>query len=72
MNDLGNLKKIIKKIIRKNIPYNIPSGGIIMWSGSINKIPSGWILCNGQNNTPDLQDKFIYLSIVCLNLLKER
>jgi len=30
-----------------------------MWSGSIYKIPSGWILCNGQNNTPNLQDKFI-------------
>lgn len=37
----------------------IPSGGIIMWSGAINAIPSGWALCNGQNNTPDLRDRFV-------------
>lgn len=36
-----------------------PSGGIILWSGSIASIPSGWVLCNGSNNTPDLRDKFI-------------
>ena len=38
---------------------SIPSGGIIMWSGSINNIPSGWLLCNGANSTPDLRDKFV-------------
>lgn len=37
----------------------IPVGGIIMWSGSIVSIPTGWVLCNGQNSTPDLQDRFI-------------
>jgi len=37
----------------------IPSGGIIMWSGAINAIPSGWALCDGQNNTPDLRDRFV-------------
>ena len=36
-----------------------PSGGIIMWSGLISAIPSGWYLCNGSNSTPDLRDKFI-------------
>jgi hypothetical protein len=36
-----------------------PSGGIIMWSGSIASIPSGWYLCNGSNGTPDLRDKFV-------------
>ncbi len=41
----------------------LPLGGIIMWSGAIANIPSGWALCNGQtvNNqlTPDLRDRFI-------------
>jgi hypothetical protein len=37
----------------------IPSGGIIMWSGSIILIPAGWYLCNGFNGTPDLRDRFI-------------
>ena len=36
-----------------------PSGGIIMWSGSIASIPSGLYLCNGSNGTPDLRDRFV-------------
>ena len=36
-----------------------PVGGIIMWSGTIAAIPSGWALCNGSNGTPDLRDRFI-------------
>jgi microcystin-dependent protein len=37
----------------------VPTGGIIMWSGSIASIPSGWALCNGSNGTPDLRDRFV-------------
>jgi len=37
----------------------IPSGVIVMWSGSIATIPSGWYLCNGANGTPDLRNRFI-------------
>ena len=37
----------------------IPSGLISMWSGSIASIPSGWVLCNGSNSTPDLRNRFI-------------
>jgi len=35
------------------------SGMIMLWSGSTGSIPSGWVLCNGQNSTPDLRDRFI-------------
>ena len=35
----------------------IPLGGIIMWNGSV--APTGWALCDGQNGTPDLRDRFI-------------
>ena len=35
------------------------TGMIMMWSGSIATIPSGWALCNGSNGTPDLRNKFI-------------
>jgi microcystin-dependent protein len=38
---------------------SFPSGGIIMWSGSIASIPSGWLLCNGTSGTPDLRDRFV-------------
>lgn len=37
----------------------IPTGLISMWSGSIASIPSGWVLCNGSNGTPDLRNRFI-------------
>lgn len=37
----------------------IPSGGIIMWSGTLANIPAGWYLCDGDNGTPDLRDKFV-------------
>ena len=37
----------------------IPSGFIGMWSGATDTIPSGWVLCDGNNNTPDLRNKFI-------------
>ena len=35
----------------------IPKGGIIMWSGT--DIPQGWALCDGNNGTPDLRNRFI-------------
>lgn len=37
----------------------IPSGGIIMWSGSIASIPAGWALCDGTSGTPNLQNRFV-------------
>jgi microcystin-dependent protein len=37
----------------------IPVGTIIMWSGSLDRIPAGWALCDGQNGAPDLRDRFI-------------
>ena len=44
-----------------------PVGGIILWSGAANAIPSGWILCDGQTRTingsqvtpPDLRNTFV-------------
>ena len=37
----------------------MPSGVITMWSGTVATIPTGWVLCDGNNSTPDLRDKFI-------------
>ena len=42
-----------------SLASSIPSGGIILWSGAANAIPSGWLLCNGTNGTPNLIDKFV-------------
>lgn len=42
-----------------NAVSGVPSGVIVMWSGTASAIPSGWALCNGQNGTPDLRDRFV-------------
>ena len=35
------------------------TGSILIWSGAIVDIPAGWYLCDGNNGTPDLRDKFV-------------
>jgi len=35
------------------------TGMILLWSGAENAIPSGFVLCNGSNSTPDLRDRFV-------------
>lgn len=37
----------------------LPAGTILMWNSTVATIPSGWVLCDGNNSTPDLRDKFI-------------
>ena len=37
----------------------IPSGCILLWSGSAASSPTGFVLCNGSNSTPDLRGRFI-------------
>lgn len=32
---------------------------MIQWSGSISDIPSGWALCDGNNGTPNLLNRFV-------------
>ena len=41
------------------VSNTVPSGLIAIWSGSLGSIPSGWVLCNGANGTPDLRNSFI-------------
>lgn len=49
---------------------SLPTGVVVMWSGNVgtnfdqtglgtNATVSGWAVCNGQNGTPDLRDRFI-------------
>lgn len=38
---------------------NVPVGGIILWSGAVSNIPTGWALCDGTNGTPDLRGRFV-------------
>jgi len=38
---------------------SVPSGAILLWSGSTASIPTGFVLCDGTNSTPDLRNRFV-------------
>ncbi|MHA1112457.1 MAG: hypothetical protein ACTSRE_15280, partial [Promethearchaeota archaeon] len=38
----------------------VPEGLIAMWSGTLDSIPEGWILCDGTEFTPNTSGRFIY------------
>lgn len=52
-----NLYGILGTVPAASQPFT--TGMIILWSGSVGSVPSGWQLCNGQNGAPDLRDSFI-------------
>ena len=59
-NDITNIKNEIK-----NLQDAMPVGSIIMYNGKAEEIPSGWAICNGENGTPNLLDRFILGSTYC-------
>lgn len=59
-NDITNIKNEIK-----NLQDSMPIGSIIMYNGKAEEIPSGWAICNGENGTPNLLDRFILGSTYC-------
>lgn len=38
---------------------SFPKGAIIMWNGEPTDVPVGWAICDGENDTPNLVDRFI-------------
>lgn len=42
-----------------NSGTGIPIGIIAIWSGTFDNIPVGWAVCDGENGTPDLREKFV-------------
>ncbi|HXS14419.1 MAG TPA: hypothetical protein VN734_17100 [Acidobacteriaceae bacterium] len=49
-----------------NLLNNLPSGVgvaltgmIVIWSGASSSVPAGWVICDGNNGTPDLRDQFV-------------
>lgn len=55
------IKRVDEKLesINAIIATYVPRGIITLWSGVVAAIPSGWALCNGQNGTPYLMNRFI-------------
>lgn len=38
---------------------HLVSGLIVMWHGTIGNIPTGWLICDGNNSTPNLLQRFV-------------
>ena len=45
--------------LSKGTNSGLPSGSIIPWFGQLANIPSGFLLCDGSQGTPDLRNRFI-------------
>ena len=41
------------------VSYSVPQNLIAIWHGTIANIPTGWLICDGNNSTPNLLQKFL-------------
>lgn len=58
----GSLNGIVEYMstqIETISPLTVPKGMIAIWSGQAKNIPDGWHLCDGNEGTIDLRDKFV-------------
>ena len=55
----GMYSWIVDYVANIGASAGVPSGIICMWSGLATNIPTGWYLCDGTNNTPDLRNRFV-------------
>ena len=55
----GQLTGSLPVISGANLTNIFVSGMIIMWNSTVASIPTGWVLCDGNNSTPDLRNRFV-------------
>lgn len=48
-----------EKAVNDFVNTQLPAGVIVMWSGNHSNIPAGWVLCDGNNSTPNLVNRFV-------------
>jgi hypothetical protein len=41
---------------------HVPTGVIMLWYGISTNVPTGWVICNGTNGTPNLSGRFVVCS----------
>lgn len=52
-------QECIKKKKLRYLKQLWPPGTITIYNGDLGMLPNGWQICDGENGTPDLRDKFI-------------
>lgn len=58
-----NLKQVVVNGEKLNVSggsggESLPIGSVILWAGTLETIPTGWHLCNGEDGTFDLRNMF--------------
>ena len=56
MDQISLIYKIIHQVQGNSI---FVQGMIIMWNSTVASIPTGFVLCDGNNGTPDLRGRFV-------------
>lgn len=59
MSGMSDLVVPTEKAVKSYVDNRLPRGIIAMWHGQVDQVPPGWALCDGQNGTPDLRNRFI-------------
>jgi len=57
--DITDFAPAVANVIHTTPGLGFVKGMIVMWSGSLATVPSGWHLCDGASGTPNLRDRFI-------------
>lgn len=55
----GNVKIPLTSDVGGSIMPSNLTGIIVLWNGNLSSIPNGWALCDGDNGTPNLTDRFV-------------
>ena len=55
----ANKERPLMAYHKMDLTPDFPDGAICLWEGAILDIPEDWYLCDGNNYTPDLRNKFI-------------
>jgi len=56
--NLGNGNLTINGVTNSHVP----AGAIVLWFGDSNNVPTGWVICDGNNGTPNLSGRFVVCS----------
>lgn len=58
-NEIEQIENSLSELQAEMLRNAVPVGSILLWSGAVSNIPEHWALCNGQNGTPNLTNRFI-------------
>jgi hypothetical protein len=59
----SNLDLGTGKLTVNSVEYaHVPTGVIMLWYGNSTNVPTGWVICDGTNGTPNLSGRFVVCS----------